>query len=509
MKKVIAEVVDDGDFFEVLPLWAMNIVCGFARIDGHVVGDRREPAAGARRDASTSTRPRRRHASCAPATRSTSRSSRSSTYPGSCPAPTRSTAGSSATARSCSTRTARRPCRGCRSSRARAYGGAYVVMNSKSIGADLAFAWPSAEIAVMGAARARSTSSSAGRSRRPPTPRIAGPSSSRSTPSGSRTRTTRRSAATSTTSSTRATRGAVLVRVARDAAHQARAAAATQARERPPVSGATSSQGPVLRVDVAGRDARGGGRHRRRDRGVRSTPASSPARRAPSRSPVGARVAPRRPSGRAAARPLAPVGSHRATQPRLSGSRGGRDGHARARGAVHRRARRGRRHVRDRRPAVAVTTRVGAHEVTTTGPYHFARVDGLEPATEYTLEVEGAAPAEFLPTVLRRWPARPDACSRPSRRRTTCTSARPSAAGSGTPEASVGPILRAEPGDPPYPEVMNHAAIDEIARARPRRRRREGRSHRRRDRRGVRGVPRGVRRLRRRACTTCAATTTR
>jgi acetyl-CoA carboxylase carboxyltransferase component len=32
----------------------------------------------------------------------------------------------------------------------KAYGGAYVVMNSKSIGADLAFAWPSAELAVMG-----------------------------------------------------------------------------------------------------------------------------------------------------------------------------------------------------------------------------------------------------------------------------------------------------------------------------------------------------------------------
>jgi len=31
----------------------------------------------------------------------------------------------------------------------KAYGGAYVVMNSKSIGADLAFAWPSAELAVM------------------------------------------------------------------------------------------------------------------------------------------------------------------------------------------------------------------------------------------------------------------------------------------------------------------------------------------------------------------------
>ncbi|MCB0976413.1 MAG: methylmalonyl-CoA carboxyltransferase, partial [Acidimicrobiales bacterium] len=36
----------------------------------------------------------------------------------------------------------------------KAYGGAYVVMDSKSIGADLAFAWPSAELAVMGAAGA-------------------------------------------------------------------------------------------------------------------------------------------------------------------------------------------------------------------------------------------------------------------------------------------------------------------------------------------------------------------
>jgi hypothetical protein len=36
----------------------------------------------------------------------------------------------------------------------KAYGGAYVVMNSKSIGADLAFAWPTAELAVMGSAGA-------------------------------------------------------------------------------------------------------------------------------------------------------------------------------------------------------------------------------------------------------------------------------------------------------------------------------------------------------------------
>jgi acetyl-CoA carboxylase carboxyltransferase component len=33
----------------------------------------------------------------------------------------------------------------------KAYGGAYVVMNSRGVGADVAFAWPTAEIAVMGA----------------------------------------------------------------------------------------------------------------------------------------------------------------------------------------------------------------------------------------------------------------------------------------------------------------------------------------------------------------------
>ena len=60
---------------------------------------------------STSTlRPRPRDSS-APATASTSRWSRSSTSPDSCRASGRSTAESSATARSCSSRTARRPCR--------------------------------------------------------------------------------------------------------------------------------------------------------------------------------------------------------------------------------------------------------------------------------------------------------------------------------------------------------------------------------------------------------------
>ena len=36
----------------------------------------------------------------------------------------------------------------------KAYGGAYIAMNSKGLGADVVFAWPIAEIAVMGAAGA-------------------------------------------------------------------------------------------------------------------------------------------------------------------------------------------------------------------------------------------------------------------------------------------------------------------------------------------------------------------
>ena len=38
MKRVIAKVVDDGEFLEVQPHWAANIVCGFARLGGHSVG---------------------------------------------------------------------------------------------------------------------------------------------------------------------------------------------------------------------------------------------------------------------------------------------------------------------------------------------------------------------------------------------------------------------------------------------------------------------------------------
>lgn len=38
VRQVIASVVDDGRFFEVHQLWAQNMVVGFARLNGYVVG---------------------------------------------------------------------------------------------------------------------------------------------------------------------------------------------------------------------------------------------------------------------------------------------------------------------------------------------------------------------------------------------------------------------------------------------------------------------------------------
>src|ERR1051325_3291013 len=38
MRDVIRLIVDDGEFLEVHEHFATNIVCGFARLDGHAVG---------------------------------------------------------------------------------------------------------------------------------------------------------------------------------------------------------------------------------------------------------------------------------------------------------------------------------------------------------------------------------------------------------------------------------------------------------------------------------------
>ena len=49
MKELILKIVDDGEFFELQPDYAKNIVIGFARMDGRAGRHRRQPAAGARR----------------------------------------------------------------------------------------------------------------------------------------------------------------------------------------------------------------------------------------------------------------------------------------------------------------------------------------------------------------------------------------------------------------------------------------------------------------------------
>lgn len=117
-------------------------------------------------------------------------------------------------------------------------------------------------------------------------------------------------------------------------------------------------------------------------------------------------------------------------------------------------------------PHVAVTTRVGDVEVATTGPYHVVRVNGLEPGREYPIEVDGVDPSELLPATVRTLP-------RPSGR-LLATIATANDVHLGETECGIlgdgdqiGPIFSAAAGDAPYPQVMNHAAVDEIAAADP------------------------------------------
>jgi len=149
MKKVITAVVDDGDFVEYHALWAMNLVCGFGRIDGHVVGivgNQPQNLAGVL-DIESSENGARFVRTC------DSFNIPLVTFvdvPGFMPGTDQEYGG-------IIRHGAKLLYAYCESTVPRiqvitrkAYGGAYVVMNSKSIGADLAFAWPSAELAVMG-----------------------------------------------------------------------------------------------------------------------------------------------------------------------------------------------------------------------------------------------------------------------------------------------------------------------------------------------------------------------
>jgi len=149
MHKVIKAVVDNGDFFEYFPYFAKSIVCGFARIDGHsvgIVGNQPMVLAGVL-DIESSEKAARFVRTC------DAFNSPIITFvdvPGFLPGVDQEYGGiirhgakllyayceASVPRISIITR--------------KAYGGAYVVMDSKSVGSDLSFAWPSAELAVMG-----------------------------------------------------------------------------------------------------------------------------------------------------------------------------------------------------------------------------------------------------------------------------------------------------------------------------------------------------------------------
>ena len=149
MKKVIAAIVDDGEFYEYFPHWAQNIVCGFVRLDGHpvgVVGNQPQILAGVL-DIDSAEKAGRFVRTCdafnIPLVTFVD-------VPGFLPGTDQEYGG-------IIRHGAKLLYAYCESTVPRvqivtrkAYGGAYVVMNSKSIGCDLAFAWPSAEFAVMG-----------------------------------------------------------------------------------------------------------------------------------------------------------------------------------------------------------------------------------------------------------------------------------------------------------------------------------------------------------------------
>jgi propionyl-CoA carboxylase beta chain len=149
VKDVIAAVVDDREFFEVFPLWAMNIVIGFARMDGRSVGivaNQPKVLAGTL-DIESSEKAARFVRFCdafnVPLVVFED-------VPGFLPGAGQEYGGiirrgakllyafTEATVPRVTVITRK------------AYGGAYVVMNSKHVRGDVAFAWPTAQIAVMG-----------------------------------------------------------------------------------------------------------------------------------------------------------------------------------------------------------------------------------------------------------------------------------------------------------------------------------------------------------------------
>ncbi|NED92487.1 methylmalonyl-CoA carboxyltransferase, partial [Streptomyces sp. SID11233] len=150
MRAVIEEVVDSGDYFEVHTAWATNIVCALARLDGHVVGivaNQPSSKAGVL-DIHASEKAARFVSTCdsfnIPLVSLVD-------VPGFLPGVDQEHGGiirhGAKLLYAYCNATVPRVSLVVR----KAYGGAYIVMDSRSIGTDVALAWPSNEIAVMGA----------------------------------------------------------------------------------------------------------------------------------------------------------------------------------------------------------------------------------------------------------------------------------------------------------------------------------------------------------------------
>ncbi|MCM2576366.1 acyl-CoA carboxylase subunit beta [Streptomyces meridianus] len=150
MRTVIEELVDDGDLFEVHATWATNIICGFARLGGQVAGIvANQPASMAGvLDIHASEKAARFVQTCdafsIPLVTLVD-------VPGFLPGGDQEHGGiirhgAKLLYAYCAATVPR-----VQVILRKAYGGAYIVMDSRSIGADLSFAWPTNEIAVMGA----------------------------------------------------------------------------------------------------------------------------------------------------------------------------------------------------------------------------------------------------------------------------------------------------------------------------------------------------------------------
>ncbi|MFC8360779.1 acyl-CoA carboxylase subunit beta [Streptomyces griseorubiginosus] len=150
IRRVIEEIVDHGDFLEVHEGWARNVVCGLARLGGQVVGIvANQPLALAGvLDIKASEKAARFVRTCdafnIPLLSLVD-------VPGFLPGVDQEhdgviRHGAKLLYAYCEATVAR-----IQLILRKAYGGAYIVMDSRSIGADLSYAWPTNEIAVMGA----------------------------------------------------------------------------------------------------------------------------------------------------------------------------------------------------------------------------------------------------------------------------------------------------------------------------------------------------------------------